>query len=320
MSDETSNQLEIVQAEPVPASTPAPTPKMRVIPVTMHLRVPATAERANELLQELHEALDEKKKIALEKKIANEGFAERFATVEAKISEVDDTYANGCKADVKCEKRIDYTNATVTVVRLDTSETLETRPLTHEDRQAVLGFTEPSLAVVAPLEAPVGAPESTDDEPARWGLRIVTQSGNAPELLMQTIVDPQDGETEEPWTWGTESEARTRGEYLATKNKWLAWGVEQVGGPVAALEFVVRWHGQSGNSDLCRKDGLHATVFATLGEAEAFVAEQAKNFPDTDYGVEARSVTTTPEPAPVAAPKKRATKRKAKATDATVGA
>jgi len=89
----------------------------------------------------LANANQEKARIEAEKKLANEGFKERLSAIDSRIGELRHEVISGCEhrpTEVREVRR--YQTHMVDTIRLDTGETIRSRPMTVSERQEVLEF------------------------------------------------------------------------------------------------------------------------------------------------------------------------------------
>jgi len=87
---------------------------------------------ATRMADKVHEVDD----IELQKKVATASFKDRTESAQQEIKTCAGKLRNGWEMrNVECEEFKDFTSGYVIVVRLDTGETVTTRPISHEERQ-----------------------------------------------------------------------------------------------------------------------------------------------------------------------------------------
>jgi hypothetical protein len=92
-------------------------------------------ERA-EAAQELANAISEGESLELEKKSVTASFKSRLDSVKERIHNLSRKVKDGVEMkSVDCELQLNHTKLTATLVRLDTKEFIEERPLTQEEKQ-----------------------------------------------------------------------------------------------------------------------------------------------------------------------------------------
>lgn len=111
--------------------------------------------------RELSGRLSDLASIELEKKEAADNFKSRMSKIDKAIGEIQRKLHDGSEERViECEQVLSFDTATVTIIRKDTGEVVEERPMTDEERQMPLGMDLDDADNEAPEEG-----EGDDDEP-----------------------------------------------------------------------------------------------------------------------------------------------------------
>lgn len=136
---------------------------------TMSLPCPVGEEEREAAIREHLEACDEIDAIEDERKAANEGFAARRKTAEAREQELRSKAREAMKGtrltEVECEQRLD--GSTMRVIRCDTGETVEERAAKAEELTAVEApLPTTSLPEGAEVRPPEGSAQTPDEAQA----------------------------------------------------------------------------------------------------------------------------------------------------------
>ncbi|MBI4799706.1 MAG: hypothetical protein HY794_13470 [Desulfarculus sp.] len=109
--------------------------------VTRKLPVALSHDEQRDLIQQQYVAEADIEAAKAERAENNKAINRRIADNQKKITQIKRDIAAGAQErEVACEELRDYARNMVSVVRLDTSEAVEERALTPEERQAGLGF------------------------------------------------------------------------------------------------------------------------------------------------------------------------------------
>ncbi len=142
-------------------------------PVTRDLPVKLSDAEMAAVAREIGRLNAERQVMEANAKVANDQWKDRIRGVEARVADLATKAHEGQEArPTECQEEYDYRLGEVRVVRTDTGEKLEVRPMTSEERQPTLAgvSTEPKpkkgkakLAAVPYL--PPGAPVDPDGPP-----------------------------------------------------------------------------------------------------------------------------------------------------------
>lgn len=125
-------------AVPEPAAAIAPSPTARRFVRQLPVSLPSgERDRATERLIEL---IDRRKAYMRQKNDENNAWRDRIKKCDGEIEGQAELLRDGmARMDVECEERPDFRTNSVTVVRLDTGEIVETRAMSVTERQLELG-------------------------------------------------------------------------------------------------------------------------------------------------------------------------------------
>lgn len=107
--------------------------------VIRNLKCKFSEEHQNKFGHDLAKEESSMRDLEERKKDANKTFAEEAREISKKISILTDNLNFGYEMkDVACKETINFVSGTMTCVREDTMQTVETRPLTEEEKQLSL--------------------------------------------------------------------------------------------------------------------------------------------------------------------------------------
>lgn len=132
--------------------------------ITRDLPVKLTQDELAGVAKDIGRLNRERVKMEGEAKASAAQWKDRISGLDAQIADLADLADSGQRAlPVACEERHDYRRGEVQVVRLDTGELLEARPMTPAERQATLPLEQ---APAAPAADAGGAPAGDDAQAA----------------------------------------------------------------------------------------------------------------------------------------------------------
>lgn len=112
--------------------------------VTRELPVKLTESEMADVARAMGRADEERRVMESHAKVENDRWKDRIKGLDARISDLASKAHLGMEArPVKCLETYDYRLGEVRVVRTDTGEALETRPMTSDERQPTLPGAEP---------------------------------------------------------------------------------------------------------------------------------------------------------------------------------
>lgn len=138
--------------------------------ITRDLPVKLTQDELAGVAKDIGRLNRERVKMEGEAKASAAQWKDRISGLDAQIADLADLADSGQRAlPVACEERHDYRRGEVQVVRLDTGELLESRPMTPAERQATLPLeqapaTPPADAGGAPVGDDAQAAAPADDD------------------------------------------------------------------------------------------------------------------------------------------------------------
>lgn len=160
---------------------------------TRSLPVVLTEVEVHDRSQELARTVDEINDVEAEKKDVVKDFAKRLGEKRKRMNELANAITSGTeKRDIECSERVDERRHAIEIIRHDTLEVVETRPMTGEqienlnqghlfDRSAAT-TTEPEIPDAAPTETPPGyvgdAPEDGTTAATPEGESEVVKAAN----------------------------------------------------------------------------------------------------------------------------------------------
>ena len=100
------------------------------------LPCPLSEKEKAEAADQLATAIQSAESLELERKAAMGDFRSRLEALKERIHNLTRQVKEGVESrSVKCELRLNYTKLTAILIRTDTKETVEERPLTDEEKQ-----------------------------------------------------------------------------------------------------------------------------------------------------------------------------------------
>lgn len=112
---------------------------------TLHLSLPVALSPREQYVksQELSEALNQRRQVEIEKKLATGDYSKKLKELDKTIYELGDTVRTGKEnRKVRCKERFNADARTIETVRTDTQQIVATRPLKDQERQPRLPGTD----------------------------------------------------------------------------------------------------------------------------------------------------------------------------------